>query len=87
MQIILIHDCFNCICFFLHVHTIVTGKGTSFDSVLFYGKEFPLFLLDVLVFTLVDMAAFNFTLAAIVTFLVQWVSTCVGCSVCGQSIK
>ena len=26
-------------------------------------------------FTLVDMAAFNFTLAAIVTFLVQWVST------------
>lgn len=55
--------------------TVATGKGTSYDSVLFYGKEFPLFLLDVLVFTLVDMAAFNFTLAAIVTFLVQWVST------------
>jgi len=61
---------------FCTVPTTATGKGTSFDSVLFYGNELPLFLLDVLVFTLVDMAAFNFTLAAIVTFLVQWVSVC-----------
>jgi len=47
--------------------------GFSFDSVLFYGNEWALLQLDILIFAVVDMLAQNYVLAAIITYIVSWV--------------
>ena len=52
-----------------------TDPGYSFDSVLFYGNEWSLLLLDILVFAVVDLIAENYILAAIITYTVSWVRT------------
>ena len=53
------------------------GKETVFSKVLLFGQEVHLFIQDLLVFTVIDAAANNFTLAAVITYLVQWVCNCV----------
>lgn len=45
----------------------------SFDSILFYGKEWMLLQLDILVFAVVDLVAQNYVLAAIVTLAISLV--------------
>ena len=52
-----------------------TDPGYSFDSVLFYGNEWSLLLLDILVFAVVDLIAESYVLAAIITYIVSWVRT------------
>jgi len=47
----------------------------NFKRVLFRGYSWTLFQLDVLVFTVVDLVARNYILAAIIAFIVTWVST------------
>eukprot|EP00731_Ephydatia_muelleri_P007668 Em0004g6a len=46
----------------------------SFDSILFYGKEWMLLQLDILVFAVVDLVAQNYVLAAIVTLAISLVT-------------
>jgi len=46
-------------------------SGHSFDAVLLYGHEFSLTIFEILVFSLVDLFAVDFLLAAIVTYLVS----------------
>lgn len=47
---------------------LVHDFGNSFSKVLFYGAEFQLFMLDVLMFATVNMCTRNATVAAAVTF-------------------
>ena len=47
--------------------------GNSFTETLFYGHEWSLFSLEVLLFTVVDLAAQNYVLAAVITFAVTQV--------------
>ena len=62
-----IHEIF--ICFIL-------DKGSSsFTSVIFYGNEWSLLLFDILVFAIVDLIAQNYVLAAIITYIIGWVSS------------
>ncbi|XP_069494812.1 meckelin-like isoform X2 [Ambystoma mexicanum] len=42
-----------------------------FSKVLFYGNELVLLLFDILLFSVVDLGAQNFVLAAIITYIVQ----------------
>lgn len=53
---------------------LLSDPGYSFDSVLFYGNEWSLLQLDFLVFAVVDLIAQNYILAAIITYIVAWVS-------------
>ncbi len=46
----------------------------SFDSILFYGNCWNLWLLDVLVFAVVDLVSHNFVLAAVITYILTRVS-------------
>lgn len=48
--------------------------AASFSQLLFYGQEWSLWQLEVLVFAFVDMLATDYVLAAIITFLVSKVS-------------
>ena len=69
----------------LYVHVVVgsivttlssTDKGSSsFTSVIFYGNEWSLLLFDVLLFAIVDLVSQNFVLAAIITYIIGWVSS------------
>ena len=56
-----------------HTHTH-SDPGCSFDSVLFYGNEWALLQLDILVFAVVDLLSQSYVLAAIITYLISWVS-------------
>ncbi|XP_028592350.2 meckelin isoform X1 [Podarcis muralis] len=46
-------------------------EGHSFSDVLYYGNEATLLIFDMLFFTIVDMAAQSFVLAAVLTYLQQ----------------
>lgn len=46
----------------------------SFPQILFFGQEWSLWQLDVLVFAFVDMLATDYVLAAVVTFVLSGVS-------------
>lgn len=59
---------------FLSIHlNALPDPGFSFDSVLFYGNEWALLQLDILIFAVVDMLTQNYVLAAIITYIVSWV--------------
>ena len=45
------------------------GKETVFSKVLLFGQEVHLFIQDLLVFTVIDAAANNFILAAVIPIL------------------
>ena len=47
--------------------------GYSFTEVLFYGREWSLFSLEVLLFAVVDLPAQNYVLAAAITYVVTQV--------------
>ena len=69
----------NCIILFMQWKFITiflyTDKGSfSFTSIIFYGNEWSLFLFDVLLFAIVDLVGQNYVLAAIVTYIIGWVS-------------
>ena len=51
-----------------------SDNGHSFDQVLFFGQESTLMTFDLLLFVVVDMAANNFILAAVITYFVDEVS-------------
>ena len=42
---------------------------------IFYGNEWSLLLFDILVFAIVDLIAQNYVLAAIITYIIGWVSS------------
>ncbi|KAL7984184.1 hypothetical protein Chor_002754 [Crotalus horridus] len=46
-------------------------EGHSFSNILYYGNETTLLIFDMLFFAIVDMAAQNFVLAAVLTYLQQ----------------
>ena len=48
--------------------------AASFSRLLFYGQEWSLWQLEVLVFAFIDMLATDYVLAAITTFTVAWVT-------------
>ena len=48
-----------------------TDSGRSFTSNLLYGVEWSLLLFDILFFALIDMAASNYILAAVLTYFVD----------------
>lgn len=52
----------------------VVDSGYPFSDVLFYGNEWSLFSLDVLLFSVSDLAAQNYVLAAVITFTVSQVT-------------
>lgn len=43
----------------------------SFEEALFCGKETTFFIFDMLVFLIVDYFAFNYILAAVITYIVK----------------
>ncbi|XP_014675060.1 PREDICTED: meckelin-like [Priapulus caudatus] len=47
-----------------------TDSGHSFDKVLLYGNELKLLVFDVMLFTIVDLAAHDFLLAGIICYFV-----------------
>jgi meckelin len=47
---------------------VIKGK-ISFVDVLFYGNEWNLISFELLLFLLIDLAAHNFVLAAIITYI------------------
>lgn len=49
--------------------------AASFSHLLFYGQEWSLWQLEVLVFAFVDMLATDYVLAAVITFLASRVSS------------
>ena len=49
-------------------------SAMNFKRILFRGHSWTLFQLDVLVFAVVDLISRNYVLAAIITFIVTWVS-------------
>ena len=51
-----------------------SDQDYSFDSILFYGHFWNLFQLDLLIFAVVDLLSHNYLLAAIITFIISWVS-------------
>ena len=53
---------------------IAADSGMNFEHVLFRGHGWTLFQLDLLVFAMVDLIARNYVLAAIIAFIVTWVS-------------
>ena len=52
----------------------LTDLGLSFTDVLFYGHEWSLLSLEMLLFLLTDLAAENFVLAAVITYVISQVS-------------
>lgn len=44
-------------------------EGHGFDTVLFYGNEWNLMLFDMVIFTLIDLLAADFVLAAFITYI------------------
>ena len=58
--------------------SILPDPGYSFTEVLFYGHEWSLFSLEVLLFAVVDLAAQNYVLAAVITFAVTQVNYTLG---------
>ena len=54
---------------------LISDKGSfAFTSVIFYGNEWSLLLFDMLLFAIVDLIAQNYVLAAIITYIIGWVS-------------
>ena len=47
----------------------------SFTSALLYGAEWSLLLFDILLFAVVDMAASNYILSAVITYFVDIIIT------------
>ncbi|XP_032813422.2 meckelin isoform X1 [Petromyzon marinus] len=50
---------------------LYNDESHSFSNVLYYGHEATLLLLDMLLFCIIDMGTQDFTLATIITFVVQ----------------
>ena len=62
-------------CFGDHIY-FASDKGSfAFTSVIFYGNEWSLLLFDVLLFAIVDLIAQNYVMAAIITYIIGWVSS------------
>jgi len=58
-----------------HIY-FASDKGSfAFTSLIFYGNEWSLLLFDILLFAIVDLIAQNYVLAAIITFIIGWVSS------------
>ena len=55
-------------CVFLDV---LPDSGHSFDAVLFFGHETTLTIFEVLFFSVVDLIAQDFVLAAVLTFILM----------------
>ena len=51
---------------------LAADQGFDFDSLLFYGSGWALFLFDLLIFAVVDLLAESYVLAAVVTLVVSW---------------
>ncbi|KAJ1084250.1 hypothetical protein NDU88_004402 [Pleurodeles waltl] len=50
---------------------LYNDDSANFSKILFYGNELVLLLFDTLLFSVIDMGATNFVLAAIITFIIQ----------------
>ena len=69
-----------CVCVakacYLYGVVCYAASGYSFERVLYYGNEWSLFQLELLVFAVVDLVAGSFVLATILALLVSWVRAC-----------
>ena len=67
----LVHEWMNLYTYVTIVFPTV-DPGFDFDSLLFYGSGWALFLFDLLIFAVVDLLAESYVLAAVVTLVVSW---------------